>query len=80
MVTELFAGIISENRFRKPARLGFLISPLERVDDLKLSLINSVISSEARNLKSEIAACTTSLDSSLRCAAFRMTGYEGASF
>ena len=39
-----------------------------------------VVSSEGRNLKLEIAAGATILDSSLRCAAFRMTGEEGAVF
>ena len=43
------------------------------VDISNLSHIVSVISRFARNLKSEIAACTTILDSSLRCASFRMT-------
>ena len=39
-----------------------------------------VISSEGRNLKLETSGCATILDSSLRCAAFRMTGEEGAAF
>ena len=51
--------------------MGF--SVLGCVDILRLSFITSVISSEARNLKSENGVCTTNLDSSLRCAAFRMT-------
>ena len=33
-----------------------------------------VVSSEGRNLKLETGGCATILDSSLRCAAFRMTG------
>ena len=35
-----------------------------------------VISSEARNLKLETGGCATILDSSLRYAAFRMTGWR----
>ena len=49
---------------------------LGRVDILKLSLIASVISSVGRNLKLETGGCATSLDSSLRCAALRMTGVK----
>ena len=41
---------------------------------LKLPVIISVILRDGRNLESEIAAGATILDSSLRCAAFRMTG------
>ena len=37
----------------------------------------SVILSEGRNLRSENGVCAMSLDSSLRCAAFRMTGERG---
>ena len=44
---------------------------------LKLPVIISVILSDGRNLESEIAAGATILDSSLRCAAFRMTGKRG---
>ena len=44
---------------------------------LKLPVIISVILSDGRNLESEIAAGATLLDSSLRCAAFRMTGGRG---
>ena len=54
---------------------GFPGGELGSADILKLSLINTVISSEARNPKSENGARTTILDSSLRCAAFRMTGW-----
>ena len=35
-----------------------------------------VVSSEGRNLKLETSGCATILDSSLRCAAFRMTGWR----
>ena len=42
--------------------------------------MSPVIPSEARNLKSVNGVCASSLDSSLRCAAFRMTGEEGAAF
>ena len=55
----------------KKGMMGF--SVLGCVDILRVSFIASVISSEARNLKSENGVCTTNLDSSLRCAAFRMT-------
>ena len=58
----------------------FLSGALGCVDILRLSFITSVISSEARNLKSETGGCAATLDSSLRCAAFRMTGDEGAGF
>ena len=44
---------------------------------LKLPVIISVILRDGRNLESEIAAGATLLDSSLRCAAFRMTGGGG---
>ena len=44
---------------------------------LKLPVIISVILRDGRNLESEIAAGAMSLDSSLRCAAFRMTGGGG---
>ena len=44
---------------------------------LKLPVIISVILRDGRNLESEIAAGAMSLDSSLRCAAFRMTGERG---
>ena len=37
-------------------------------------------SREARSLKSVNGVCATILDSSLRCASFRMTGGEGAGF
>ena len=47
---------------------------------MELALILAVISSEVRNLKSEIVAGTTILDSSLRCASSRMTEDKGASF
>ena len=42
--------------------------------------LSPVIPSEARSLESVIGVCATSLDSSLRCAPFRMTGGEGALF
>ena len=48
-----------------------ILSKLGYVD---ISHLFPVIASAAGNLNSEIAACTTILDSSLRCAAFRMTG------
>ena len=38
-----------------------------------ISHLSPVIPSEARNLKSVNGVCATSLDSSLRCAPFRMT-------
>jgi hypothetical protein len=44
------------------------------------SFVPPVIPSEAKNLKIANDVCTTILDSSLRCAAFRMTGDEGAAF
>ena len=43
-----------------------------------ISRVSPVILSEVRHLKSVNGVCTTILDSSLRCAAFRMTGDEGA--
>ena len=46
----------------------------------RLSFITSVISNEARNLKSETGGCAATLDSSLHCAAFRMTEDESAGF
>ena len=42
--------------------------------------LSPVIPREARDLKSVNGVCAASLDSSLRCAAFRMTGGEGAGF
>ena len=44
------------------------------------SYFTSVISSEVRKLKLGTGGCATTLDSSLRCAPFRMTGDEGAAF
>ena len=45
-----------------------------------ISHLARVIPSEARNLKSVNGVCATILDSSLRCAAFRMTEDKGAAF
>ena len=42
--------------------------------------LSPVIPREARDLKSVNGVCAASLDSSLRYAAFRMTGGEGAGF
>ena len=52
-------------------------APRGCVGILKLPVIISVILRDGRNLESEIAAGAMSLDSSLRCAAFRMTGGGG---
>ena len=41
---------------------------------MDISPLSPVIASEAGNLKFVNGMCATSLDSSLRCAAFRMTG------
>ena len=68
--------------YRTPHYSRFPLCPrnLGCVDTLRLSIIISVISSETRKLNSGIAKCATVLDSSLRCAAFRMTGDKGAAF
>ena len=42
--------------------------------------LGRVVSSEGRNVRSVNGGCAMILDSSLRCAAFRMTGGEGAVF
>ena len=70
---ELAAGYHSINNIFLVLIANNDVSALGCVDILRLSCVTSVISSEARNLKSENGVCTTNLDSSLRCAAFRMT-------
>ena len=45
-----------------------------------ISHLSPVIRSAASKLKSVDGVCATILDSSLRCAAFRLAGDEGASF
>ena len=47
---------------------------LTRLGCVDISHLSTVIRSEARILKSVNGVCATILDSSLRCAAFRMTG------
>ena len=45
-----------------------------RLGGVEISPLSPVIASEVTSLKSVNGVCATSLDSSLRCAAFRMTG------
>ena len=85
--------LIPESDPRWPVQQGLFHSCNRRAEWLRcvdISHLSPVIPSEASSLKFANGVCTTILDSSLRCAAFRMTeeicaafgtkGDEGAEF